>query len=119
MVNLIFFLKFILTELLSHKIVVGVRVEILQPDFHCIEAYAIHSIHIALSDEGIRVNRFHHAHHRHALYLAAHHHQHLHVLLGEPSHAAKHRAATVSIVDNRIGSFCGKVCEINTGPNRL
>ena len=74
MFNLIFFLKFILPKLLGNKIVVGIGMKIFQSDFHCIETNAIHAVHVALSDESIRVNRLHYTHNCYTLNLAAHHH---------------------------------------------
>ena len=73
--------------------------------FKLVKAEAVHTIDVALGNDGLAVGFLDDAEDVHALMLAAHHHDNLDSSLGVPACAIQYRAATVGFLDDVVGDL--------------
>ena len=87
--------------------------------FYMVKSSAEHAIDFGLRDESVLVDRLDYAENCNAFNLAAHYHEHGYFVLGIPTHALKHGAASMRISDDRIGNlfpFVGEYHELHSLP---
>ena len=70
-----------------------------------IKAEAVHTVDVALSDNGLAVGLLDDAEDVNALVLAAHDHEDLDGILGVPASAVQDGASTVCLLDDVVGDF--------------